>query len=69
MLGKKETCYLGITDKTRKDLLIKLIDEFKTTKLSIDEGVLSLSFALLRSNNLIDFHWKTNLSYIDMFIM
>jgi type I restriction-modification system DNA methylase subunit len=60
MLKKNEINYLGITDKTRKNLLNKLIDEYKKSKLTIDEGVLALSFALLRSNNLIDIHWKSN---------
>jgi type I restriction-modification system DNA methylase subunit len=60
MQKKNEICYLGITDKTRKKLLDELIGDFKKANLSIDEGVLALSFALLRSNNLIDINWKIN---------
>jgi type I restriction-modification system DNA methylase subunit len=69
MQKKNEICYLGITDKTRKKLLDKLVEEFKVANLSIDEGVLALSFALLRSNNLIDIDWKSNdHSKIDTFL-
>jgi type I restriction-modification system DNA methylase subunit len=60
MKRKNEINYLGITDRTRKQLLYKLIDEYKKSKLTIDEGILALSFALLRSNNLIDIHWESN---------
>jgi len=60
MKRKSEINYLGISDRTRKQLLHALIDEYKKTKLTIDEGVLALSFALLRSNNLIDIHWESN---------
>ena len=60
MQKKNEICYLGITDKARKKLLDELVEEFKGANLSIDEGILALSFALLRSNNLIDANWKIN---------
>jgi tRNA1(Val) A37 N6-methylase TrmN6 len=60
MQKKNEICYPGITDKIRKKLLNELIEEFNKTDLSIDEGVLSLSFSLLRSNNLSDIDWKSN---------
>jgi type I restriction-modification system DNA methylase subunit len=58
MQKKNEMCYLGITDKNRKKLLNELVEKFKSSNLTIDEGVLSLSFALLCSNNLIDINWK-----------
>jgi type I restriction-modification system DNA methylase subunit len=57
---KNEKCYLGITDKKRKKLLDALIDDFEKSDLSIDDGVLALSFALLRSNNLIEKNWHSN---------
>jgi type I restriction-modification system DNA methylase subunit len=54
---KKEVCYLGITDKERKKLLDTLITDFEKSDLTIDDGVLALSIALLRSNNLIKKNW------------
>ena len=60
MKRKKEICYLGITDKNRRKVLANLVDDFEKSNLSIDEGVLSLSLALLRSNNLITRHWQSN---------
>lgn len=57
---KKEICYLGITDKKRKNLLDVLTDDFEKSDLSIDDGILALSFALLRSNNLIEKNWQSN---------
>jgi tRNA1(Val) A37 N6-methylase TrmN6 len=69
MQKKNEICYLGITDKDRKKLLDKLIQEYKSVNLSIEEGTLALSLALLRSNNLIDINWKSNNhSKIDTFL-
>jgi hypothetical protein len=50
---KKEICYLGITGRKRKKLLSMLIDDFEQSGLTVDDGVLALSIALLRSNNLI----------------
>ncbi|MDR1099421.1 MAG: N-6 DNA methylase, partial [Treponema sp.] len=58
--NKKELCYLGIVDKKRKRLLDDLIDVFEKSNLSCDDGVLSLSFALLRSNNLVAKNWRNN---------
>jgi len=57
---KKEICYLGISNKKRKKLLDTLISDFEKSGLTIDEGVLALSFALLRSNKLIKEDWQTN---------
>ena len=66
---KKEINYLGINDKSRKLLLNKLIEEFDNTYLTISEGVLALSFALLRSNGLINMNWKENNdSKMDIFL-
>ena len=56
----KYICYLGIDNKKRKNLLAELVTIFKNSGLSVDEGVLALSFALLRSNNFIDNNWKLN---------
>jgi tRNA1(Val) A37 N6-methylase TrmN6 len=57
---KKEICYLGITDKNRRKLLDSLVEDFEKSNLTISEGVLALSFALLRSNNMIGKDWKIN---------
>ena len=57
---KKEVCYLGIIDKKRKKLLDTLINDFEKSGLTIDEGVLAFSLALLRSNKLIKKDWKSN---------
>jgi hypothetical protein len=57
---KKEVCYLGITDKTRKKLLEALVADFESSNMTIDNGVLALVFAMLRSNNLIEKNWKAN---------
>jgi len=57
---KKEICYLGIIDKKRKKLLDTLINEFEKSELTIDEGVLAFSFALLRSNKMIKEDWQAN---------
>jgi len=58
--GKKYLCYLGITNKERKQLLANLVNDFEKFKLTIDDGVLAASFAILRSNKLIDADWQPN---------
>jgi type I restriction-modification system DNA methylase subunit len=58
--NNKFICYLGITDKLRKNILDKLVKQYENSKLSIDEGVLALSFALLRSNGFIKKNWEIN---------
>ncbi|MDR0730433.1 MAG: N-6 DNA methylase [Treponema sp.] len=58
--GKKETCYLGITDRRRKDILDNLVVDFEESNLTVDEGVLALAFAMLRSNNIIVKNWHAN---------
>jgi tRNA1(Val) A37 N6-methylase TrmN6 len=57
---KKEICYLGIIDKKRKKLLDALVVDYEKSGLTIGDGVLALSFALLRSNNMIKKDWKIN---------
>ncbi|MDR2923261.1 MAG: N-6 DNA methylase [Treponema sp.] len=57
---KKEICYLGIIDKKRKKLLDALIEEFEKSDLTIDDGVLAFSIALLRSNKMIKKDWQAN---------
>jgi tRNA1(Val) A37 N6-methylase TrmN6 len=52
--SKKEICYLGITEKSRKRLLDSLIDDFEKSNLSVDDGILALSLAMLRSNGLVE---------------
>ena len=60
LLRKKTLCCLGITNKDRKKLLSHLINDFEISGLSVDEGLLALSFALLRSNKLTDINWQPN---------
>jgi type I restriction-modification system DNA methylase subunit len=52
--------YLGITDKYRRNILDNIIRQYEDSALSIDEGVLALSFALLRSNGFISRKWEIN---------
>ncbi|MBO5996198.1 MAG: N-6 DNA methylase [Acetobacter sp.] len=54
----KFICYLGISDKCRKNLLIKLVDTFKKSELTISEGVLALAITVLKSNSLIGEEWE-----------
>ena len=62
LLEKKTLCYLGITNKERKQLLLNLVNDFKKSNLTIDEGVLAVSLAILRSNKLIDADWQPNIN-------
>jgi predicted RNA methylase len=57
---KKEICYLGITDKDRKKLLDNLVNVYEASNLAIDDGILALVFAILRSNNIIEKNWRPN---------
>ncbi|MCL2791514.1 MAG: N-6 DNA methylase [Spirochaetaceae bacterium] len=57
---KKALYYLGITNKERKKLLSNIVNDFENSKLSFDDGVLAVSFAILRSNKLIDTNWQIN---------
>ena len=69
MQKKKEICCLGITDKKRKRLLNTLVNDFEKSGLSIDDGVLALSFALLRSNKMIEKDWNdTRCSKIEILL-
>jgi type I restriction-modification system DNA methylase subunit len=58
--GKKKICYSGIEDKERKKILDNLVNSFEKSNLTIDEGVLALTFAVLRSNGFINKDWRTN---------
>jgi len=58
--NEKYICYLGISAKNRKEMLNNVIKDFETSGLPVEEGVLALSFAILRSNNMIDFCWEPN---------
>jgi type I restriction-modification system DNA methylase subunit len=58
--NKKEICYLGIKDKKRKILLDNLVNDYEVSNLTINDGVLALSFAVLQSNNLIEKNWQAN---------
>jgi len=60
LLGKKTLNYLGIENKERKNLLSNLVNDFEVSNLSINDGVLAVSFALLQSNNLINSDWQPN---------
>ena len=44
--------FLGITNRERKELLIKLVERFKSTTLSITEGIACLGKQILSSNSL-----------------
>ena len=46
--------FLGIKDKKRKELLVKLIEEFENSNLSIPEAVACLGKQILINNNLYD---------------
>ena len=50
--NKKGIVFLGIKDKERKKLLIKLLKQFKNSNLSILEAVASLGKQILINNNL-----------------
>jgi type I restriction-modification system DNA methylase subunit len=52
--------YMGITDRLRRNTLDNLVRQYENSDLSINEGVLALSFALLRSNKFIPRNWETN---------
>ncbi|MCL2705065.1 MAG: N-6 DNA methylase [Spirochaetaceae bacterium] len=56
----KVLCYLGITNKDRKKLLANIVNDFENSNLSIDEWVLAVSFAILRSSKLINANWQIN---------
>jgi tRNA1(Val) A37 N6-methylase TrmN6 len=60
LLGRKIVCCFGIRDKKKKKLLSAIVHDFEKSNLSIDEGVLAVSFAILRSNKLIDDNWRPN---------
>ncbi|MDR2701424.1 MAG: N-6 DNA methylase [Spirochaetaceae bacterium] len=60
LLAKKTLCCLGVTNKDRKKILSNLVNDFENSNFSIDEGVLAVSFAMLRSNKLIDENWQPN---------
>ena len=60
LLDKKSLCYLGITDKERKKLLSNLVNDFKKSNLTIDEGLFAVMSAILRSNKLIDANWLSD---------
>ena len=69
LLEKKTLCYLGITNKDRKKILSRLVSDFENSKLSIEDGVLAVSFAILRSNKLINENWYPNTnSKLDMLL-
>ena len=52
--NKTEIIFLGIKDKERKELLIKLVEQFKNSNLSIMEAVFSLAKQILIDNGLYD---------------
>ncbi|MCL2184368.1 MAG: N-6 DNA methylase [Treponema sp.] len=60
LLEKKTLCYSGITNKERKKLLSNLVKDFETSNFSVNEGLLALSLAILRSNKLIDAQCHAN---------
>jgi len=69
LLEKKTLCCLDITDKNRKILLSNLVNDFEKSNLSIDEGLLAFSFAILKRNKLIIGNWQPNTdSKLDIFL-
>ena len=69
LLGKKTLCYLGITNKNRKILLSNLVNDFENSNLSVDEGLLAVSFTILKRNKLINEEWQPNTdSKLDIFL-
>jgi type I restriction-modification system DNA methylase subunit len=69
LLEKKTLCYLGITNKDRKKILSNLVNDFENSNLSIEDGVLAASFAILRSTKLINENWYPNTnSKLDMLL-
>jgi tRNA1(Val) A37 N6-methylase TrmN6 len=69
LLEKKTLCYLGITNKDRKKILSNLVSDFENSNLSIEDGVLAVSFVMLRSNKLINENWYPNTnSKLDMLL-
>ena len=66
---KKSISFHGITNKQRKFLLTKLVNDFEKSKLSIDDGILGLFFTILKSNKLIETNWQINKkSKLDIFL-
>jgi hypothetical protein len=56
----KFMCHWNIFDSSRKKMLFRLVSDFEKSGLTIDEGVLALSYALLRTNKLIERNWQIN---------
>lgn len=52
--NSSDLIFLGIEDKKRKELLVKLIEEFENSNLSIQEAVACLGKQILINNNLYD---------------
>lgn len=51
-IDTKYVTYLGIKDKSRKQLLEHTIERFEESGLSANEGVIALAISMLKSNNL-----------------
>jgi len=60
LIQKKHLCFLGINDKERRKLLSNLVKDFEEAKLSIEEGISALAFAILRTNNFFNMNWQPN---------
>ena len=57
---EKFVVYQGIKTKERKQLLLNLIDKFKKSSVSNEEGIISLIICQLRSENLLSKNWLLN---------
>ncbi|MCL2805151.1 MAG: N-6 DNA methylase [Treponema sp.] len=74
LLKKKSLCYLGITNKERKTLLLNLVNVFEKSGLSAEDGVLAVVFSMLRANEMIGANctagaWQLNAnSKLDMML-
>lgn len=51
-IDAKYLTYLGIKDKSRKQLLVQVIERFEISDLTINEGVIALAISMLKSNSL-----------------
>ncbi|GHU01592.1 N-6 DNA methylase [Spirochaetia bacterium] len=60
LLEEKYICYLGIAEKSRRLLLNNLVTEFEASGLSLNDGVLAIALAILRTNKIIDNDWQIN---------
>ena len=67
-IDSKYITYLGIKEKSRKQLLEQIVDRYECSGLSTHEGVIALAITMLKSNNLFNektIVYKTILTWIE----